>query len=101
LRTGPSRAPPRESLLSSFKSAYERYAHKEEQKALNHRLNNVEHLTTTTDENIRAMMAHWKITPATIKRKYIENFEVDENESAAGNANLPTTSEQGQGAKCF
>jgi hypothetical protein len=47
------------------------------------------------------MMAHWKITPATIKRKYIENFEVDEDDSAAGNANLPTTSEQGQGAKCF
>jgi len=73
----------------------------EEQKALNHRLNNVEHRTTSTDENIRAMMDHWKITPATIKRKYIENFEVNENNSAAGNANLPTASEQGQGAKCF
>jgi hypothetical protein len=74
---------------------------KEEQQSLRHRLSNVETRTVTTDENIRAMMAHWKITPAPIKRKFIDDQEYDENSSAAGNAILLASSEQGQGANCF
>jgi spore germination protein GerM len=73
----------------------------EEQQSLRHRLSNVETRTVTTDENIRAMMAHWKITPAPIKRKFIDDQEYDENSSAAGNAILLASSEQGQGANCF
>jgi hypothetical protein len=73
----------------------------EEQQSLKHRLSNVETRTVTTDENIRAMMARWKITPAPIKRKFIDDQEYDENSSAAGNAILLASSEQGQGANCF
>jgi len=73
----------------------------EEQKSLKHRLSHVEHRTTTTDKNIRVMMAHLKITPATINRKHIEEYEVDENDSAAGNANLFASSEQGTGGSGF
>jgi len=73
----------------------------EEQKSLKHRLSHVENRTVTTDENVRAMMAHWKITPAPIKRKFIDDHENDENSGDAGNANLLVPSEQGQGANCF
>jgi len=72
-----------------------------EQQALHNRLSNVEIRTVTTDENIRAMMAHWKITPATMKRKFIGNGEDTENQSIAGNANLPSMADQGQGDTCF
>jgi hypothetical protein len=72
-----------------------------EQQALNNRLSNVENRTVTTDENIRAMIAHWKITPAPMKRKYIGNDEDRENKSIVGNANLPAIADQGQGAQCF
>jgi len=72
-----------------------------EQQALNNRLSNVENRTVTTDENIRVMMAHWKITPAPMKRKYIGNDEDRENKSIVGNANLPAIADQGQGAQCF
>jgi hypothetical protein len=73
----------------------------QEQQSLKTRLISVENRTITTDENIRAMMAHWQITPATIKRKFIEGNENDENDSAAGNAYLLATTKQGQGAKRF
>jgi hypothetical protein len=73
-----------------------------EQKSLNHRLNNVENRTITTDENIRAMMSHWKITPVPTKRKFLDDKAEDsENNSNAGNAILPALADQGQGATCF
>ncbi len=73
----------------------------EEQKSLKHRLSNVETRTMTTDDNIRIMMAHWKINPTPMKRKHIEGAEDEENDSAAGNAILPVTTPQGQGAQYF
>jgi hypothetical protein len=73
----------------------------EEQKSLKHRLSHVENRTVTTDENVRAMMAHWKITPAPIKRKFIDDHKNDENSGDAGNANLLVPSEQGQGVIVF
>jgi hypothetical protein len=73
----------------------------EEQQSLKHRLSHVENWTVTTDENIRAMMAHWKITLAPIKRKFIDDQAYDENDSAVGNANLLASTEQGQRANCF
>jgi len=45
------------------------------------------------------MMAHWKITPAPIKRKFID--ENAENESITGNANLLVMTDQGQGDTCL
>jgi hypothetical protein len=55
----------------------------------------------STDENIRLMMAHWKINPTPMKRKHIEGTEREENDSAAGNAILSVTTPQGQGAQYF
>jgi hypothetical protein len=73
----------------------------EEQKSLKNRLSSVENRTMSTDENIRLMMAHWKINPTPMKRKHIEGTECEENDSAAGNAILPVTTPQGQGAQYF
>jgi hypothetical protein len=70
-----------------------------EQKSIKNRLSSVEQRTMSTDENIRAMMAHWKITPAPIKRKFID--ENAENESITGNANLLVMPDQGQGDTCL
>lgn len=72
-----------------------------EQQALSNRLYRVENRTVTTDENIRAMMAHWNINPASSKRKFIENGVNDENLSSAGNAHLSALADQGQGDQCF
>jgi len=47
------------------------------------------------------MMAHWKITSVTIKRKFVENNVNAENNSVAGNADLLVITEQGQEAQCF
>jgi len=70
-----------------------------EQQSIKNRLSSVEQRTMSTDENIRAMMAHWKITPAPIKRKFID--ENAENESITGNANLLVMPDQGQGDTCL
>jgi len=70
-----------------------------EQQSIKNRLSSVEQRTMSTDENIRAMMAHWKITPAPTKRKFID--ENAENESITGNANLLVMTDQGQGDTCL
>ena len=72
-----------------------------EQQSMKQRLSHVENRTVTTDENIRAMMAPWKITPANIKRKFIDDNEDEENESYVENANVLTGTEQGQEATRF
>jgi hypothetical protein len=70
-----------------------------EQQSIKNRLSSVEQRAMSTDENIRAMMAHWKITPVPIKRKFIE--ENAENESITGSANLLVMTDQGQGDTCL
>ncbi len=73
----------------------------QEQQDIKHRLHSVEHRTTTTDENIRLMMAHWQITPASIKRKLPASFE-DSTDGNVGEASLPMlTDDQGQGTTHF
>jgi len=78
-----------------------RFLNIETEQSMKQRLSHVENCMVTTDENIRAMMAHWNITPANIKRKFIDDNEDEENDSSVGNANLLTGTEQGQEATHF
>jgi hypothetical protein len=85
-----------QTVMAVVETRFQNIEH--EQQSIKNRLSSVEQRTMSTDENIRAMMAHWKITPAPIKRKFIENAE---NESITGNANLLVMTDQGQGDTCL
>ncbi len=84
-----------QTVMAVVETRFQNIEH--EQQSIKNRLSSVEQRTMSTDENIRAMMAHWKITPAPIKRKIID--ENAENESITGNANLLVMTDRGQGTR--
>jgi len=60
------------------------------------RITGVEHRTVDMCDNIQTMMAHWKITPASYKRKLEENDHV-----VSAHAHRFDTTDQGQGDTHF
>jgi len=67
-----------------------------EQQDMKERITGVEHRTIDMCDNIQTMMAHWKITPASYKRKLDENDHV-----VSAHAHRFDTTDQGQGDTHF
>jgi hypothetical protein len=64
-------------------------------------ISGVESKTDSISNNIHAMMAHWKITPSSYKRKSEADLDDSRKEQDMEYANHSMSEVQGHGVRCF